>query len=119
MGETEKKTREIIQKSFDELEIGDPIFDQWLVDWNLVSLISGDVAEYLVIHCFSNSPISTKGFIPSEHPIKKWENGVGIVVATPTTIPGEERLNLLHKTGQDDFGLYLSQKIRKVSPKED
>lgn len=109
-----ERDEKLPQTSFAELKIGDSIFSSTLLSWRFVLSVPYDVAEEWVVHHFSESVISTSESAPPGGSIKRWEDGVGIVVAASTTLPGEERLCLLHKAGGDDFRIYLSKETRET-----
>jgi hypothetical protein len=104
--------KQIPVKSFEEVEVGDTLYDPFTLGWQLVCPIPRDVAETWVLSCFVNATIAP-GWTASTAPIQKWEVGYGVVVGSVVAFPGEERLNLLHKMGTEDFRLYLSEQSRE------
>src|SRR4030042_5417903 len=97
------ETRKPAVKSFENLKVGDSIYTHFLLNWRFVCQIPQDVAETWLTQHFKNSFIARDGSTPSNGPMKEWEKGVGIIVGAPTVLPGEEKLNLLHKLDKDDI----------------
>lgn len=96
--------------SISELQVGNTVKDSTLLDWIFMSPVPQIVAECWLIEQFPHSMINSKETFRGA--IKSWEVGIGVVVETMTTLPGEERLILLHKLERDKFFLLQSKETR-------
>lgn len=109
MGTAKAQIESIVDRNFQDLEPGDSVYGVNLFGWQLVANVPPYIAESWVIENFPKAKISRSGDTPSNAPMKYWGEGVGVIVGSVTAIPGHERLNLLHKHGEEDFRLYLSE----------
>lgn len=103
------------KKEFEDLQVGDAVFitnAAALLGWRFVCHIPQDVAEVWMTEHFRESYMSKEGNNPSTSPMKDWKVGTGVIVASLTAMPDEEKLNLLLKAASEDFRLYLSAKTR-------
>ena len=112
----ERKGDSLPVKAFEELEVGDPITGLVLLGWNYFSNVPEVVAQTWFTQLFPATIISSKGVTSSEAPIKDWEVGWGVVVEAPIAFPGKERLVLLHRSGPENYRLYVSTDTRTTKP---
>lgn len=99
-----------------ELEIGDSILDGDTSQWNHVTVVPQIVADTWAC-LFRGSHISKKSKV-GESPMKDWQNGLGIIVATEFDLTsGGEKLIMLRKAMDNGFGLFRSVNSRKLNEK--